>query len=102
MARGTTAKKTVAEKLKEAFGADYVGEFAGKQIVWADDGGERVQIAIAMTCPKTIVGEEVRVAMSGGMEFSDGSTQAETPAAAVEITPDEEKNISDLIAALGL
>ena len=101
MARGTEAKRRVTEKLKEAFGADYVGEFAGKQIVWADDEGERVQIAIAMTCPKTIVGAEVRAAMSGGMEFGDGTTPTEAPAAA-EITPNEEQNISDLIKALGL
>lgn len=101
MARGTEAKRRVTEKLKEAFGTDYVGEFAGKQIVWADDEGERVQIAIAMTCPKTIVGAEVRAAMSGGMDFSDGTTPVEAPVVA-EITPNEEQNISDLIKALGL
>ena len=41
-----------------AFGADYIGEQDKKIYVWADDGGERVQIAIAMTCPKTPIAAE--------------------------------------------
>lgn len=54
MAKGSVAKVNVANKIAEAFGADYVGCEDGKKwYVWADDGGERVQIAITMTCPKT-------------------------------------------------
>ncbi len=55
MPRGNTAKVNVAKKLQEAFGNDYVGEADKKYYVWADDGGERVQIALTMTCPKSFL-----------------------------------------------
>lgn len=55
MPRGNTAKINVVKKLQEAFGNDYVGESDKKYYVWADDGGERVQIALTMTCPKSFL-----------------------------------------------
>jgi hypothetical protein len=57
MARGANAKVEVANILKQAFGASYIGEFDKKYYVWANDGGEQVQISIALTCPKNPVGE---------------------------------------------
>ena len=53
MARGAVAKQLVIKKIAEAFGDDYIGEFDKKFYVWANENGERVQIAISMTCPKT-------------------------------------------------
>jgi hypothetical protein len=38
MARGATAKVNVENKLKEAFGSDWIGIFEKKAYVWADDG----------------------------------------------------------------
>ncbi len=55
MAKGSVAKEKVVEKLKSAFGADYIGEFDKKVYLWADDGGERVQITISMTCHKPFI-----------------------------------------------
>ena len=55
MARGQEAKNYVAKKLAEAFGADYIGEIDKKYYVWSKENGERVQVAISMTCPKTPV-----------------------------------------------
>lgn len=51
-ARGSIAKVNVTETIKDAFGADFVGVSNGKMYVWANDGLEKVQIALAMTCPK--------------------------------------------------
>jgi hypothetical protein len=51
--RGNIAKSNIEAKLKEVFGGDYIGKDGGKIYIMADDGGEKVQIAIAMTCPKT-------------------------------------------------
>ena len=48
MAKGAEAKEYVAKKLKEAFGDDYVGEVDKKYYVWAYEGGQKMQIAIAM------------------------------------------------------
>jgi hypothetical protein len=42
MARGSIAKNAVIEKIKDAFGGDYVATIDGKVYVWANDGGEKV------------------------------------------------------------
>jgi hypothetical protein len=104
MARGTTAKEKVENKIKEAFGEDFVGIYDKKIYVWADDGGERVQIAISMTCPKTTVGTvDLTAAAGGGHDFSDPEVVVgPTTSQPAEVTPEEQKNIEDLIAALGL
>lgn len=104
MPRGTTAKTNVENKLKEAFGSDYVGVFDKKVYVWADDGGERVQIALSMTCPKTFVGAvDLTAAAGAGHDFSDPEVVVgPTTSQPAEVTPEEQKNIEDLIAALGL
>ena len=104
MARGAVAKTNVENKLKEAFGPDYVGVFDKKVYVWADDGGERVQIALSMTCPKTLVGAvDLTAAAGAGHDFSDPEVVVgPTTSQPAEVTPEEQKNIEDLIAALGL
>ena len=100
MARGATAKTAVTEKIATAFGADYIGEFDKKIYVWADDGGERVQIAITMTCPKTFVGEVST--SSNELDFDDmptvGQISSFKPA---EVTEQEKENVSKLLAELG-
>ena len=52
MARGSNAKLEVTEKLRNLYGTDFIGIQDNKIYVWENDGAERVQIAIAMTCPK--------------------------------------------------
>lgn len=89
MARGTIAKEQVEAKIKEAFGADYAGTFDKKLYVWANDGGERVQIAISMTCPKTTLGVDVAAEVSAEPQSS-------------EITPEEKANIENIMERLGL
>lgn len=102
-ARGTEAKNAVEAKLKESFGTDYIGKIDGKYYVWADDGGERVQIAIAMTCPKVLVGETINLRAAGeGLDFSGDSQPFTAAKPATEISKEEEQNIEDLIKALGL
>lgn len=89
MAKGNIAKVAVENKIKEVFGADYIGVFDKKLYVWADDGGERVQIALTMTCPKTFVGVDI---------------PTETPDVfqPAEISQEEQDNLRALIEKLGL
>lgn len=106
-AKGTIAKTNVENKIKEIFGADFAGIADKKLYVWADDGGERVQIAIAMTCPKVNV------------DFGDsagGSIEADPAIGAVgsfvgkrvaiepivEMTPEEQATITALLDRFGL
>ena len=52
MAKGAAAKELVIKKLQQAFGSDYIGELDKKIYVWSEENGERLQIAISLTCPK--------------------------------------------------
>lgn len=99
--RGAIAKEKVVEKLAEAFGDNWIGEVDKKYYVWANDGGaDKVQIAIALTCPKTFVEAGIvntSSSGSGDFDFSD-----ETPKAQAEISDTEKENIARLMKELGL
>ena len=105
MAKGAEAKAYVAQKLAEVFGADYIGEVDKKYYVWSVENGEKVQVALAMTCPKTPVGTVVVSTGSrdGGMDFENMTVSTvATGFQPAEITETEKKNIADLMAKLGL
>lgn len=89
MAKGNIAKQNIENKIKEVFGADYIGIFDKKLYLWADDGGEKVQVALTMTCPKVFVGVDTPIEVPD--EFQ--------PA---EITQQEQDNLKMLIERLGL
>lgn len=90
MARGSQAKIQVNNLIKEAFKENYIGEFNSKIYVWADDGNERVQIALSLTCPKSVV---------GAVETELESPDVFVPA---EITNEEQENIKKLLEKFGL
>lgn len=98
MARGSIAKNSVELKIIEAFGADFVGIADKKIYVWADDGGEKVQIAISMTCPK--VGLETTPSEETSTNSFIEGVIPKTPV--VEMTPEEEANIQNLLKRLNL
>ena len=99
MAKGAQAKTEVIEKIKEAFGKDFIGEIDKKIYVWAQDPGERVQIAISLTCPKNPV--EVVSADGAGYDFS-APTIAATQFTPAEFTEEEKNTINELMKALDL
>lgn len=90
MARGNIAKDNVINKIRLAFGDDFVGIIDKKVYVWADDGGERVQIALAMTCPKAIA------------EVEEMRSEDTVISQVKEITPEERARINDIMARLNL
>lgn len=100
MARGAEAKKKVIEKIKEAFGDDFIGEANNKYYVYATEAGEKLQIAISLTCPKTPVAIERVPSFDGGFDFS--APPVVKPEPVTEITEQEKQNIADLMARLGL
>ena len=103
MAKGANAKNAVINKIAMAFGTDYIGEVDKKVYVWADDGGEKVQIAITLTCPKNPVeAGGVSAAPASGWDFSDKTVTASTPVSKAEITPEEQARIADMMNRLGL
>ena len=107
MAKGAIAKEEVVKKISEAFGSNCIGEFDKKVYVWANDGGEQVQIAISLTCPKNPIQVDTTVPTNAGdWDFSDNpivnTTVAVANAAPAEITEEEKANIADLLLKLGL
>ena len=103
MAKGSVAKSKIAEKIKNLYGADYVGEVGGKYYIYENDGGEKVQIAISLTCPKNPIGTvDMSSAFGGGLDFEAEPVVAQTKFEPAEITPEETKNLADLMASLGL
>lgn len=102
MARGANAKVEVENKIRDAFGKDFVGIFDKKIYVQANDGnGEMVQIAISMTCPKVPMTAGGNV--DGGLDFENmPSSAAVTEFKPAEITKEETENIRKMLAELGL
>lgn len=97
-ARGTIAKESIKNTLIETFGDKYLGEMGGKLYILEEENGQKVQIAIALTCPKI------------GIEL-DESPQSDEPfptnfslykALEVEMTKAEEETVQDLIKKLNL
>lgn len=107
MAKGAIAKEQIANKLAELFGEDWIGEVDKKYYLWTIENGERIQIAISMTCPKNY-------ATAAAPAASTPATLAPKPAeegfdwddapqtAAPQITEDEKANIKKLMEQLGL
>ena len=107
MAKGAVAKECVIKKIASVFGNNFIGEFDKKIYVWENDGGEMVQIAISLTCPKKPIQVDTTVTTDAGdWDFSDNpkvnTTVAVANAAPAEITEEEKSNIADLMAKLGL
>lgn len=99
-AKGSIAKENVIKKIAAAFGSDYIGEFDKKYYLWADDGGSRVQISIALTVPKVLRGVEE----TGELNFEDNTQVpiAQPVKKSVEMTKEEEETLADLMAKFGL
>ena len=95
MAKGAIAKELVAKKIAEAFGEDYLGEQDKKIYVQAYEGGEKVQVAISMTCPKNPI---------GGMNFEMIQTvdTVVPQQSSVEISENEQAKIDELMNMLGI
>ena len=104
MAKGAIGKQNVINKIQQAFGADYIGEYDKKIYVWTTENGERIQIALSLTCPK------VPVAISdnpttGDFNFEDDAPNVVVAAGAyqpAEITKEERERVNDLMKRLGL
>lgn len=104
MAKGNIAKNEVIKRIAEAFGEDYIGEFDKKIYVNAEENGEKIQIAITLTCPKTPVAiARTAVDESGDWDFEDSKPLVYSQSSgSTEITEEERKNIADLMLKLGL
>ena len=106
MAKGDMMKKEIAAALKNAFGDRWIGEVNKKYYISGRENGETIQIAVALTCPKNMI--EVDNAVSAPVGDWDWSSNATAQPVAVhnappaEITEEEQNNVAELLAKLGL
>ena len=104
MSRGQIAKTNVEQKIKEIFGSDFIGIYDKKLYVWSTENGERVQIAISLTCPKVPV-MSIETKTTGDYNFEDDVPNMVVAAGGfqpAEITEEERARVNDLIKKLGL
>ena len=108
MARGVEAKQYIINKLKETFGADYLGENGGKYYISAPDDGANIQMAITITCPakEIIFPDPNATADHDGGAFNLNSppppaTNSSTPGNS-EMGEEEIERIKKLLNELGL
>ena len=103
MARGAIAKQQVENRIRLEFGDDFVGSDGKSLYVWAEDGGERVQIKIALTCPKTnFEGTDVGPKTTGAKAPLDWSSDDSAATPVTELTADEKAQVNELLEKLGL
>lgn len=107
-ARGTQAKEWVTQKIIECFGQENVISADKKLYICTKEDGAPIQIAITLTCPKTMVGAgsvPAASAFSGGIDFesmTSVSFDAPAPTEPAQITPDERNTVLELMKSLGL
>ena len=95
--KGEIAREKVKQTIINAFGENFVAEQDKKLYVWADDGGEKVQFSIALTMPKTIIGEAPR----NTNDWTDMPVM-ETSAPTVSISEEDSAKIAELMKTLEL
>lgn len=95
MARGSIAKTNLLEKFKVALGQDFVGmDSDGKKAYfWSTENGEKMQVCITMTVPKTPLATD---SMPKEMVFGDG------PVPVSPISEDEQATLDRLMKELNL
>lgn len=94
MAKGTIAKENLLKRFATAVGEDYICEKDKKYYFWSTENGERVQVAISMTVPKTQV---ECTAPGGDLDFSEEATPKLVP-----MDADEKATLERLMKELDL
>lgn len=101
-AKGTLAKENVINKIINALGDDYIGEFDKKYFCWADDGGTKVQVSISLTCPKVYRGVEETGPSEMNFDDDEAPTTASTGFTPADISKEEQDTLAALMERLGL
>lgn len=102
--KGQIAKEYVKDQLIQIFGQDYIGEFDKKHYIWVNDGGEKIQIAVALTCPKVYKGVDGTTPTVLNFEDDDISEKDNHPSQfePASISQEEQDTLQDLMNKLGL
>lgn len=106
--RGSQAKEWVTKKIIECFGQDQVILSDKKIYINTKEDGMPIQVCLALTCPKTMVGEAAAEAVATAQRgvdfgaFGAPTVSAPEPYKPAEITPSERQTVQELMKSLGL
>lgn len=101
MAKGSIAKEAIFKKMLEVFPNSFMADAKTLRIPW-EENGETIEIKVALTAAKDILGSSV------DMNWEDGGGAEKAPAAtskapvSSEPTAEEKANVEKLMASLGL
>lgn len=103
MARGAQAKNKVEQIISSAFKDNFLGVYDKKLYVQAEENGEMVQIAISLTCPKTLVTvSDKPLIFEDKLDFEAGTTVVPQSQVQTEISDEERQTVKELMERLGL
>ena len=94
----TEAKDAFASKIINLFPNDYIGTFDKKYFFWSNG----IQVCMALTCPKTPVGESSSPPSAFPPSAFPPVEEKEIKSTTVEYTPEERATIEKLMSALGI
>lgn len=102
MARGAESKLKVQKQILEAFPGSFLYNDAKEIRIPMSEGGEVVQIKVALTCAKENVEIGTDTAMPG--DFPAPKMTAPTPERMepVTVSVEEKQKVADLLKSLGL
>lgn len=99
--KGDIAKANVLNKLKGIY-PDAIYSDKKLYVMELDDGGEMVQISIALTVPKNTVSSGEKLPSNGSAPWETGVGVAAAPKTVMESTPEEEEMVNKLLEELGI
>lgn len=98
-AKGAIAKEKVIKKIEQTFGSDYIGIYDKKIYLWSEENGEKIQIALTLTCPKNLIEANSFNEKESASELNfEDTTSQKLPI----INEEERENINKLMQKLGL
>lgn len=95
MAKGTLAKQNLIKRFATVLGKDYLGTDGTKHYFMSEENGEKIQVAISMTCPKTPFGGS-----NGEINFESDDVFIPVKSQGVEPSQEEKEIIKRLIQEL--
>ena len=97
MAKGNEAKSNLIKRIATALGEDYIGpsEDNKKFYFWSNEDGEKIQVCISMTVPKTPI-------QTSNMPASTNGFDVEPKKESVSMDEDEKATLDRLMEELGL
>lgn len=99
--KGDIAKANVLNRLKGIY-PDAIYSDKKLYVMELDEGGEMVQISIALTVPKNTVSSGEKLPSNGSAPWETVVVVSATPKVTMDTSPEEDKMVDRLLEELGI